>query len=67
MNDQKKDQAIYLTHLDQCRPASALSPDPRPRTWRVAAYETEILSGLVPASAPLRQLGDYDLTYQTPG
>ena len=45
MNDQKKDQAIYLTHLDQCRPASALSPDPRPRTWRVAAYQTETLSG----------------------
>ena len=23
--------------------------------------------GLVPASGPLHQLGDYDLTYQTPG
>ena len=40
-------EPVYLTDLDRCEPASALSSDPRLGHWRTLAYETETLSGVM--------------------
>ena len=33
--------ALCLTDLEACQPASALSPRPKRHCWRTVAYETE--------------------------
>ena len=41
----KETSAVYLTDLDACQPAAALSHVPKPGAWRLVPYETETLSG----------------------
>ena len=41
----EEEEAIYLTNLHECRPESAISPEPGRRVWRCVAYETATLSG----------------------
>ena len=38
-------EAIYLTDLGRCRPASALSRKPRRNRWRLLDYQTDRLKG----------------------
>ena len=38
-------EAIYLTDLGRCRPASALSRQPRRNRWRLLDYQTDRLKG----------------------
>ena len=45
-------EPLYLTDLDICHPATALSPRPRPRHWRTLRYETETLSGVMLVAGP---------------
>ena len=40
-------QPIYLTDMDRCQPASALSSEPKPGLWRTLAYETDAMSGVM--------------------
>ena len=37
--------ALCLTDLEACPPASALSPRPKRHRWRTVAYETETVAG----------------------
>ncbi len=43
---------IYLTDLDRCTPASALSPEPRRQTWRTLPYSTGVFSGVMLLAGP---------------
>ena len=45
-------QPIYLTDLDRCQPAEALSPEPRLGRWRTLEYETDTLSGVMLLAGP---------------
>ncbi|MCY3896578.1 MAG: family 10 glycosylhydrolase [Chloroflexi bacterium] len=43
---------IYLTDLDRCTPAGALSPAPRRHTWRTLPYSTDAFSGVMLLAGP---------------
>ena len=43
---------IYITDLDGCQPATAISPEPRHRHWRAMPYETVGLSGTMLLAGP---------------
>ena len=45
-------QATYFADLDKCQPASALSPEPTYRRWRMLKYEAESLSGVMLLAGP---------------
>ena len=44
---------VYVTHLDQCEPASALSPVPRRRHWRTLQYTTDQFDGTMLLAGPM--------------
>ncbi len=60
-------QPVYLTDLDRCRPARALSREPKLRHWRTLEYATGAFSGVMllagpetaapPVTCPLRAAG----------
>lgn len=54
-------KAVYLTDMDRCRPATALSAEPRKGRWRTLRYETESLSGTLLAAGP--ETGAPDVAY----
>ena len=39
-------RAIYLTNMDACTPAAALTRQRQRLQWRMVDYETETLSGV---------------------
>ena len=43
---------IYVSDLDKCLPASALSTEPRWRKWRTLEYETDRFSGVMLLAGP---------------
>ena len=43
---------VYLTNLDKCRPAEALSREARRGHWRTLAYETDGSSGVMLIAGP---------------
>ena len=43
---------VYVSDLDRCRPASALSTEPKWRKWRTLEYETETVSGVMLMAGP---------------
>jgi len=45
-------EPIYLTDLDSCQPASALSPVPESGHWRTLRYTTDTLSGTMILAGP---------------
>ena len=45
-------EPIYLTDLDRCHPASALSSGPKPGHWRTLRYKTDTLSGVMLMAGP---------------
>ena len=45
-------EPIYLTDLDSCRPASALSAVPKPGHWRTLRYTTEAHTGTMILAGP---------------
>jgi len=51
--DQEK-EAIYVADLSLCQPASALSQDGRPGTWKVVSFATTRVAGKMVFSAPGR-------------
>ena len=57
-------QPITLTDLDRCRPADALSTEPRRGHWRMIEYETETFSGVILLAGP--ETGAPEITY-SPG
>ncbi len=40
-------QAIYVTDLDRCQPAGALSRKPRRKRWRLLDFETDRCRGVM--------------------
>lgn len=65
------DGAVYLTDLDRCRPASALSTRLKRGTWKkkeeVAAWSAAGEPPILPTATRLRKLGAWELTLETPG
>ena len=55
------DGAVYLTDLDRCRPASALSTRLKRGTWKTLEYETDDFSGTMLVA--LEESAAPDLTY----
>ena len=47
-----KAEPLYLTDLDRCKPADALSPKPRQGHWRTLPYQTDALSGVMLMAGP---------------
>ena len=45
-------EPVYVTDLDLCTPADAMSHQPRDRRWRMIDYETESLSGTMLVGDP---------------
>ena len=43
---------IYLTDLDRCTLAGALSPAPRSHTWRTLPYSTDAFGGVLLLAGP---------------
>ena len=43
---------IYVSDLDKCQPAGALSTEPRSRKWRTLEYETDRFSGVMLMAGP---------------
>ena len=56
-----RDGAVYLTDLDRCRPASALSTRLRRGAWKMVEYETDDFSGTMLVA--LEESAAPDLTY----
>ncbi len=56
-----RDGADYLTDLDRCRPASALSTKLRGGAWKMVEYETDDFSGTMLVA--LEESSAPDLTY----
>ena len=51
MNTEKNTaEAIYLSNLQDCRPADAVSAEPERRKWRLIEYETDACSGVMLAA-----------------
>ena len=49
-----EDRAVYVADLSRATPASALSDDGRPGTWKVVPFSTAMVSGKMLFSAPGR-------------
>ena len=45
-------EPVYISDLDKCQPASALSAEPRFRKWRTLEYETDRFSGVMLMAGP---------------
>ena len=56
-----REGAVYLTDLDRCRPASALSTRLKRGTWKTLEYETDDFSGTMLVA--LEESAAPDLTY----
>ena len=56
-----RDRAVYLTDLDRCRPASALSTRLKRGTWKTLGYETDDFGGTMLVA--LEESAAPDLTY----
>ena len=52
---------IYITDLDRCGPAAALSPEPDQGRWRMIPYEADGISGVMLLAAP--ETGAPEITY----
>ena len=54
-------EPIYLTDMDKCQPATALSSEAQPGRWRTLEYETDTFSGVMLLGGP--ETAAPDVTY----
>lgn len=59
--------AIYLTDLQRCQPASAVSPAPKRYTWLVQPYETTTLTGMLLSAGEETAAPEVTLTLEETG
>src|SRR4030095_3974003 len=52
----REKEATYVADLSLCQPASALSQDGRPGTWKVVSFSTARVAGKMLLSAPGRPM-----------
>ena len=58
---------IYLTDLDRCQPAGALSPEPAIGRWKTVSYATDELAGVMVAAGTETAAPDITYPLNVPG